>query len=91
MDQKKKEVKILLQDMKNMFGKNKSSSDSSIGEGLKIMTPNQLLTRLPILLAQKKAGNNSQKLNNETRQIIYSLHSSKNMSKAVCNHLMNSI
>ena len=52
MDQKKKKVKILLQDMKNMFGKNKSSSDSSIGEGLKIMTPNQLLTRLPILLAQ---------------------------------------
>ena len=35
------------------------------GKGLKIMTPNQLSTRLPILLAQKKAGNNSQKLNNE--------------------------
>ena len=37
------------------------------------MTPNQLLTRLPILVAQKQAGNNSQKLNNEIRQIIYSL------------------
>ena len=56
-------------------------SDLSIGEGLKIMTSNQLLTRLPILLAQEKAGNNSQKLNNEIRQIIYSLYSSKNMSK----------
>ena len=66
-------------------------SDLSIGEGLKIMTPNQLLTRLPILLAQKKAGNNSQKLNNEIRQIIYSLYSSKNMSKTVYNHLINSI
>ena len=55
------------------------------------MTPNQLLTRLPILLAQKKAGNNSQKLNNEIRQIIYSLYSSKNKSKTVYNHLMNSL
>ena len=54
-----------------------SESDSLIREGLKIITPNQLLTRLPILLAQKKAGNNSQKLNNEIRQIIYSLYSSK--------------
>ena len=37
------------------------------GPGLKIMTPNQLITRLPILLAQKQAGNHSQKLNNEIR------------------------
>ena len=43
--------------------------DEEEGEGLKIMTPNQLLTRL--LLAQKKAGSNSQKLNNEIRQIIH--------------------
>ena len=63
----------------------------SKGEGLKIMTTNQLLKRIPILLAQKKAGNNSQKLNNEIRQIIYSLYQSKNMSKTVYNHLMNNI
>ena len=69
----------------------KKSSKSLIGKRLKIMTPNQLLTRLPILLAQKKAGNNSQKLNNEIRQIIYSLYNSKNMSKTIYNHLMNSI
>ena len=55
------------------------------------MIHDQLLTRLPILLAHKKAGNNSQKLNNEIRQIIYSLYSAKNMSKTVYNHLMNSI
>ena len=55
-----------------------------------MMTPNQLLTSLPILLAQK-AGNNSQKLNNEIRQIIYSLYSSRNISKTIYNHLMNSI
>ena len=41
------------------------------GEGLKILTPNKLLTRLPILLAQIKAGNNSYKLKNEIRQILY--------------------
>ena len=74
--------------------KEKSSGSESekehLAKGLKIMTPNQLLTRLPILLAQKKSGNNSQKLNNEIRQIIYSLHSSKNMSKTVYNHLMSS-
>ena len=46
--------------------------ESEIGKGLKIMTPSQLITRLTILLAQKQAGNNSQKLNNEIRQIIYS-------------------
>ena len=42
-----------------------NKEEPEIGKGLKIMTPSQLLTRLPILLAQKQAGNNSQKLNNE--------------------------
>ena len=45
-----------------------------IGKGLKIMTPHQMITRLPILLAQFKAGTNSQKLKNEIRQIVYSLN-----------------
>ena len=53
------------------------------------MTPNQLLRRLPILLAQKQSGNNSQKLNNEIRQIVYNLYQSKNTTRTVCNHLMN--
>ena len=61
------------------------------GHGLKIMTPLQLITRLPILLAQKQAGNNSQKLKNEIKQIIYSLYRSKNLSKTIYNHLMNKI
>ena len=55
------------------------------------MTPNQLLTRLPILLAQKQAGDTSQKLNNEIIEIIYSLYRSKNLSKTVYNYLINSI
>ena len=62
-----------------------------IGKRLKIMTPKQMITRLPILLAQKQAGNNSQKLNNEIRQIIYSLYRSNNQAKTIFNHLINSI
>ena len=90
----KKEVKKEVDKMmKRIRQKSSSGSETEYktGKGLKIMTPNQLLTRLPILLAQKKAGNYSQKLNNEIRQIIYSLYSSKNMSKSVYNHLMNTI
>ena len=51
--------------------------ESQEGAGLKILTPNQMLKRLPIALAQIKAGNNSETLLNEIRQIVYSLHRSK--------------
>ena len=44
------------------------------GRELKILTPNQILSRLPISLAQLKAGNNSEKLKNEIRQLLYSLY-----------------
>ena len=44
------------------------------GKGLKILTPNQMLSRLPITLAQLKAGNNSEKLKNKSRQLLYSLY-----------------
>ena len=53
------------------------------GQGIKILTPNQMLNRLPIALAQLKAGNNSNKLKNEIRQLLYSLYRSKNMTKQV--------
>ena len=43
-------------------------------QGLKILTPNQMLSRLPISLAQLKAGNNSEKLKNKIKQILYSLY-----------------
>ena len=61
------------------------------GQGIKILTPNQMLNRLPIALAQLKAGNNSNKLKNEIRQLLYSLYRSKNMTKQVHNNLMNYI
>ena len=44
------------------------------GQGLKILTPDQMLNRLPIFLAQLNAGNNSEKLKNEVRQLLYSLY-----------------
>ena len=44
------------------------------GQELKILTPDQMLSRLPISLAQLKAGNNSEKLKNEIRQLLYSLY-----------------
>ena len=47
--------------------------DEQQGEGVKIVTPNQLLNRLPLSLAQLKARNNSEKLKNEVRQLLYSL------------------
>ena len=47
---------------------------------VKILTPNQMLSRLPISLAQLKAGNNSEKLKNEIRQILYSLYRSKKLT-----------
>ena len=54
------------------------------GTGLKILTPKQLLQRLPIALAQIKAGNNLQSLLNEIRQIVYSLYQSKkNYQKSI--------
>ena len=47
--------------------------EKKLGKGLKILSPNQMLSRLPITLAQLKEGNNSEKLENEIRQLLYSL------------------
>ena len=59
----------------------KFNKQNQEGQGIKILTPNQMLSRLPISLAQLKAGNNSEKLKNEIRQLLYSLYRSKNMTK----------
>ena len=56
-----------------------------------MLTPNQMLSRLPISLAQLKAGNNSDKLKNQIRQLLYSLYCSKNMTKQVYNNLIKFI
>ena len=61
------------------------------GTGLKILTPNQMLKRLPIALAQVKVDNDSESLLNEIRQIVYSLYRSKEITKKVFNKIINSI
>ena len=61
------------------------------GLGLKILTPNQMLSKLPIILAQLKAGNNSEKLKNEIRQILYSLYRSKKLTKQLYKSLVDII
>ena len=63
----------------------------SYGSRLKILTNKQMLNRLPILLAQIEAGNNSIKLKNDTRQILYSLYRSEALTKTVYNKLIKSI
>ena len=59
------------------------------GQGLKVLTSDQMLSRLPITLAQLKAGNNSEKLKNEIRQVLYSLYHSKQLTKTIFNKLIN--
>ena len=61
------------------------------GTGLKILTPKQMLQRLPIALAQIKAGNNSRSLLNEIRQIVDYLYQSKEITKNVYNNIIKSI
>ena len=61
------------------------------GEGLKIVTLNQMLSRLPITLAQLKAGNNSEKLKNKIRQLLYSLYISKKLTKQLHESLIDII
>ena len=68
------------------FNKQKQS-----GQGLKISAPRQMLSRLPISLAEFKVGNNSEKLKNEIRQLLYSLSRSKNMTKQVYNNFIKHI
>ena len=60
-------------------------------KGLTILTPKQMLQRLPIAVAQVKAGTNSESLLDEIRQIVYSLYQSKKITKKVYNNMIKSI
>ena len=66
-------------------------SGSQSGEGLKILTSQQMFTRLPILLAQIKAGNNSREIKSKIRQLLYSLYRLKKISKTVYKNLIATI
>ena len=73
------------------FSDEYDSNGWSSGSGLKILTKKQMLSRLLILLAQIQAGNNSTKLKNEIRQILYLLYRSKVLTKTVYNILIKVI
>ena len=75
----------------NEFKKIIEKSFNPSRSGLKILNKKQMLNRLPLLLAQIEAGNNSNKLKNEARQILYSLYRSKALTKTVYNKLIKSI
>ena len=68
-----------------------NNHDDQQGEGIKILTLNQMLSRLPITLAQLNVGNNSEKLKNEIRQMRYSLCRSKKLTKQVYKSLFDII
>ena len=73
------------------FSDEYDSNGWSSGSVLKILTNKQMLNRLPILLAQVQAGNNSRSFKNEIRQILYSLYRSKVLTKTAYNNLIKSI
>ena len=75
----------------SMMSEAKAKAKATKGTGLKILTPKQMLQRLPIALAQVKAGNNSESLLNEIRQIVYSLYQSKQITEKVYNNIIKSI
>ena len=79
------------EDYSSMILEAKKLAREQEGEGLKILTPNQILKRLPIALAQIKAGNNSERLLNKIRQIAYYLYGSKKITKMLYNNIINSI
>ena len=86
-DVKSDELKDIVKELERaIFGHEELS-----GSGLKLLTNKQMLNRLPILLAQIQAENNSNKLKNEARQILYSLYRSKVFTKTVYNNLINAI
>ena len=87
-DKKNKGVKIL-NIIENIL--NFTLKERKIGQGLKILTPNQMLSRLPITLAQLEAGNNSEKLKNEIRQLLYLLYRSKKLTKQLYKSLIDII
>ena len=91
-NQKKKKKRYArdLINIADLYNIKLDSDTSKSGKGLTILTNKQMLNRLPILLAQIEAGNNSIKLKNEARQILHSLYRSKVLTKTMYNNLIQS-
>ena len=86
----KNEGKKILRIINKIFDFNFSEQKQK-GQGIKILILNQMLSRLPIYLAQLKAGNNSEKFKNEIKQLLYSLCRSKKLTKNICKSLIDII
>ena len=80
---------LIVEIVKNILKFNEQNQQK--GQGIKILTPNQILNILPIALAQLQAGNNSNKLKNEIRQLLYSLYRSKNITERIYKSLIGII
>ena len=78
-------------DYSSMMSEAKTKVKKTSDKGLKILTSKQMLKRLPIALAQVNAGNNSESILNEIRQIIFFLYQSKQITKKVYNNVIKSI
>ena len=88
----KSEIQLYaIRNVKNLYDSRQKIVGETKGTGLMILTPKQMLQRLPIALAQVKAGSNSESLLNEIRQIVYSLYQSKQITKTVYNNIIKSI
>ena len=90
MNEKEKETKNpnkIMDIVENILEFNRQQQ----GQSLKNLTPNQMLRRLPIFLAQLKAGNNSKNLKNEIRQLLHSLYRSKKLTKQIYKSLIDII
>ena len=88
-DKKSKGIKIL--NIVNKILNFALKEQKQRGQGLKILTLSQMLSRLPISLGQLKAGNNSEKLKNEIRQLLYSSYRSKKLTKQLYKSLVDII
>ena len=88
-DKKNKEIKIF-NIVKEIFIFKRENWKQQ-GLKLKTLIPNQMLSRLPVTSAQLKAGNNSEKLKNEIRQLLYSLYRSKKLTKQLYKSLTDII
>ena len=86
-NEKPNEISGIINEILNLNGQVQKQR----GLGLKILTPDQMLSRLPIILAQLNAGNNSEKLKNEIRQLLYSLYRSEKLTKQIYKSLIDTI
>ena len=82
---------MIIQKLDLKLSTNQKNNNATEGERIKILTPKQMLQRLTIALAQVKAGNNSEILLNEIKQIVYSSYQSKEITKKVYNNLIKSL